>query len=59
MNPENKEKAENYETIGENIDVLYSTFYQKELDAGYQDELEMQRISNEMKKSNPDAKNYK
>ena len=58
-NPENKEKAENYERIGENIDVLYSAFYQKELDAGYQDELEMQRISNEMKKSNPDAKNYK
>gem|GEM_PF-2930617 len=38
---------------------MYSTFYQKELDAGYQDELEMQRISNEMKKTNPDAKNYK
>ena len=43
--PENKEKAENYESFGNNIDATYQALYDEELKAGYQDELEMERIS--------------
>lgn len=43
-NPEAKEK---YELFGENVDAMYEGFYQQELDAGYQDELEMGKIAKE------------
>ena len=45
--PENKEKLENYETFWENIDLLYWSIYERELEAWYEDELEMQKISKE------------
>lgn len=45
--PENKEAAENYEKLGGNVDQLYGALYHKELAAGYQDELEMQKIAKE------------
>lgn len=48
--PENKEKAENYESFGNNIDTTYQTLYNQELKAGYQDELEMERISKALNK---------
>ena len=43
--PENKEAVENYETIWENVDVMYNSLYKRELLAGYQDELAMDTIS--------------
>lgn len=45
--PENKEKFDNYESFGENIDVLYWSIYDRELKAWYEDELEMQKIAKE------------
>ena len=41
------EEAKRYETLSGNIDQFYTTLYQPELAAGYQDELEMARISKE------------
>ena len=41
------EEAKRYETLWGNIDQFYTTLYQPELAAGYQDELEMARISKE------------
>lgn len=55
-NPENKEKFENYEELGRNVDTVYEGLYQRELSAGYQDELEMQRIAKEQSEG---LKNYK
>ena len=41
------EEAKRYEVLWGNIDQFYTTLYQPELAAGYQDELEMARISKE------------
>ena len=46
-NPENKEKLDNYESFWENIDLLYWSIYERELEAWYEDELEMQKIAKE------------
>lgn len=48
--PENKEKFENYEDFWKNIDTLYSSIYERELEAWYEDELEMQKIAKEQSK---------
>ena len=41
------EEAERYEALWGNIDQFYTALYQPELAAGYQDDLEMARISKE------------
>ena len=41
------EEAKRYETLWGNIDQFYTALYQPELAAGYQDDLEMARISKE------------
>ena len=46
-NPSNKEAVENYELLWENVDITYEALYSRELQAWYQDELEMQRIAKE------------
>lgn len=44
---EHPEEAKRYETLGGTVDQFYSSIYLPELSAGYQDELEMARISKE------------
>lgn len=44
-NPEHKEAFETYEQFWENVDLVYNGLYQRELQAWYQDELEMERIA--------------
>ena len=41
----NKEAKERYEKLGGNVDAVYEDMYKPELDAGYQDELKMGKIS--------------
>ena len=45
--PNNKEAVENYEQLWENVDITYEALYDRELQAWYQDELEMKRIASE------------
>ena len=45
--PNNKEAVENYEQLWENVDITYEALYDRELQAWYQDELEMKRIATE------------
>lgn len=48
--PENKEKFNNYESLWGKVDDVYRELYGRELQSWYEDELAMQRISEEQSK---------